>query len=590
MTVIDSIVVTGVVTGPKRIHWIPLVVLLAPGLQPIGTANSGSVTFSKDVAPILVKHCVRCHQERRIASNVPLVSYAKARPWARAIKEQVLTRQMPPWPVDPAESVEFRNDARLSSLDIETLVMWVNLGAPKGNEIDLPVMRTEQDDLNPYERAPDMVLSLPGEFRAPAQGQIPYLRYLAKVPFPEDHWVAALAARPGNGALVHHMAITEVELEDETRPSDLDAMQIIARQLGLPNAMPGTRPAVTAPGDPTAFDMIGVYTPGVAFEKYGRDAGKLLKGGKNFYINFNIHYQPTGKPETDRSKIEFWFRPDPPKHQLFRVPGASKIIIANGRELLSDAPGPKAEGTGAAIPPIPPYAENYEVIGITAYTQPLTIYQFHPHAHERCQAFEYMVVYPDGREQKVLSIPKYNSQWQLAYELKTPLHLPAGSKLVVTARYSNSQRNKDNPGPDKAVYFRAGGNQSWDEMFTPFIQYSLDLPPGKPEKHPPEQERRKQDETEIVEVDGCLDQSNQSWVLTNATDPILSLNQAASSIELHAAEARHLGGGQLHLLGIGVFHPSSHKGQKVMVKGVLISSSGRLNVTSLQMANPTCGR
>jgi hypothetical protein len=139
------------------------------------------------------------------------------------------------------------------------------------------------------------------------------------------------------------------------------------------------------------------------------------------------------------------------------------------------------------IPPIPPYTENYEVIGITAYTEPVTIYQFQPHAHLRGKDFTYVVVYPDGREQSVLSVPKYDFHSQLAYDLETPLNLPAGSELVITAHYDNSMKNErllhhhghedsnpaHNPGPDKEVHFR-DQNQSWDEMFSPFIQYSID--------------------------------------------------------------------------------------------------------------------
>ena len=135
------------------------------------------------------------------------------------------------------------------------------------------------------------------------------------------------------------------------------------------------------------------------------------------------------------------------------MPGATQTIIVNGRELLSDSPGRKAEGTQAVIPPIPPYAGNYEVTGIAAYTEPITISQFQPHAHVHCKDFRYIVVYADGREQTVLSVPKYSFQWQLAYDLETPLRLPAGSKLIVTAHYDNSQNNKNNPAPDRPVYF-----------------------------------------------------------------------------------------------------------------------------------------
>jgi hypothetical protein len=555
----------------------------------VHTAGAAAPTFSKDVAPILFENCAKCHRPGQIASAAPFLSYDTVRPWAKSIKEKVLSREMPPWPADPSGSVKFRNDARLSRQNIETLVTWVNAGAARGDARDLPpIPKFEPGWLHPKGLAPDVVISLPGEFQAPAKGEIPYVRFLAKVPFSEDRWVVASQARPGNPALVHHMAITELASDDGMTPADLGPVALLARQLGVPNAQIGTRPAVTVPGNPATFDMLGVYVPGTTLEMYGEDSAKLLKGGKNLYLNFNIHYQTTGKPETDRSMIAFWFQAGPPKHQLFRVPASGETIIADGQELLTDAPGKKAEGTRVAIPPIPPYAENYEVIGITAFTEPVTIYQFQPHAHLRAKDFEYAVVYPDGREETVLRVPRYNFNWQLAYELETPLNLPAGSKLVITAHYDNSRNNKYNPGPDKEVYFREE-NQSWDEMFTPFIQYTIDsqdlTQPGTART------KRSPNAMDIIEAGGCLEQdSGKTWMLTRANDPIISNAQATSSVELKAAESRALGGGRYQLLGVSVFKASSHKGQRVTVKGVLIRGiqESRLNVTSLHTDGAAC--
>jgi hypothetical protein len=582
----------------------PVSVLALDFLAIASAAEAAAPTFNKEVAPILFKNCVKCHRPGEIASAVSLLSYDTARPWAKSIKEKVLLREMPPWPADPTRSVKFRNDARLSQKDIDTLVAWVNAGGPKGNDADLPPMpKFEQGWLHPKGLAPDLVISLPGEVQAPAKGVIPYMRYLAKVPFSDDKWVVASQTRPGNSALVHHMAITELALDDGVTPAELDKFEIAARQLGMPK-LRATRSAVAAPGNPAVFDMLGIYTPGTTFEMYGDGSAKLLKGGENLYLDFNIHYQTTGKPEKDRSMIAFWFQPEPPKHQLFRVPAGGETIIADGRELLTDAPGRKAEGTRVAIPPIPPHAENYEVVGITAYAEPVTIYQFQPHAHLRGKDFRYAVVYPDGREEVVLSVPKYDFNWQLAYELDTPLKLPAGSKLVVTAHYDNSLKNKYNPDPEKEVYFREE-NQSWDEMFSPFIQYTLDnqdltKPPkmAQPEDRQNEkgnaaQQKKQRDENvvDIAEVVGCLEQSSsRTWRLTNASEPAVSMTQATSSVAKEAAGAKSLGNRRYSLLGLAVFNPSSYKGQKVAVKGVLITvdKQSRLNVTSVQMVAGTC--
>lgn len=572
-------------------------------------AGAPGPTFTKDVAPILFIHCANCHRPGEIGSSVSLVSYESTRPWAGAIKEQVVKREMPPWPADPNGSLKFRNDPRLSQQEIDTLVAWVNAGAPKGNDADLPPLPTiSQGWQHPKGLAPDLVIPL-REFHLPAKGEIPYVRYLAKVPFPEDKWIVALQVRPGNRALVHHMAITEVVLNEGVTPDQLDELARVARQLGFPSSAIEPRPAVADPANPGAYDMLAVYTPGTTFETYGDGSAKLLKGGKNAYLNFNVHYQTTGQPETDQTNLAFWFRPDPPKHQLYRVPASAGTIIADGKELLTDAPGQKAEGTSVAIPPIPPYAENYEVIGITAYTEPVTIYQFQPHAHLRGKDFKYVVVYPDGREETVLTVPKYQFHWQLAYELDQPLKLPAGTKLVVTAHYDNSLKNEHlvhhhnagdpahNPEPGKEVYFREA-NQSWDEMFTPFIQYSIDsedpAKPTKPQDGQDEKSRVDQPQLsalDIAQIVGCLAQGpSGTWMLTNASGPTISKSQLTSSVALKNAAATPPGNQQDQLLGIGVFNPTSHKGQKVAVKGVLIQGAkeNRINVTSLQTVAATC--
>jgi hypothetical protein len=494
---------------------------------------------------------------------------------------------MPPWPVDPTRSLKFRNDARLSQQDIDTIVEWVDAGAPRGNDADLPPMpKFTNGWMHPQGLEPDLVISLPGEFQAPAKGVIPYLRFLAKVPFSEDKWIAASQTRAGNPDLVHHMAITEIALPEGIGVADFDAVTTLAQQLGFRNNLAGVRPTVAAPSNPGIFDMLGMYTPGATFEMYGKDVAKLLKGGKNTYLNFNIHYQTTGKPEQDRSMIAFWFRPGPPKHQLFRVPGAGETIIANGKELLTDTPGTKAEGTRVAIPPIPPYTENYEVIGVTGYREPVTIYQLQPHAHYRGKNFIYTVVFPDGREQTVLSVPKFDHRWQLAYELEAPLKLPAGSKLIVTAHYDNSPRNIHNPGPDKEVYFR-DQNQSWDEMFTPFLQYTMDNQDLISQRL----EQPKQGVPEIAEVVGCLKETPPAnWMLTEASKPIMSETQSTSLVALKAAKVRPLGSRRYRLLGASVFDPSSHNGEKVALKGVLIDNNreARFNVTSLQTVAASC--
>ena len=572
----------GMVLGnpDSRLSW-PAAALAVLALPLAARAEQPSKpTFNRDVAPIVFQHCTVCHQPGQIASPISFVSYDAVRPWAKAIKQKVLLREMPPWSADPSRSLPFRNDARLSRHDINILVSWVDGGAPKGQDTAPPsAPRLTQAWLHPKGLKPDLVISMPGEFHAPAKGEIPYVRFLAKVPFLEDKWVSAIQAQPSNAALVHHMAITEVRLDEGVTPEDLGPLSALARQMGLQDPSGSVKPVVTDPANPAVFDMLGVYTPGTTFEMYPEDSARLLKGGKNLYINFNIHYQPTGQPEQDRSMLALWFRSGPPKHQLLRVPLSAETVIANGKELLIDTPETKAEGTRVAVPPIPPNSDNYELTAVTAFTEPVTIYQLQPHGHLRSKDFTYKVVYPDGREQTILTVPKYDFRWQLAYQLETPLHLPAGSKMVVTAHYDNSRGNPFNPAPDQPVFFR-DQNQSWDEMFTPFTQYTIDTqdltasspPPGR--GHVP-----------IVEVAGCLARgADLQWMLIDATQPKDTPAQAASAAALAAYENKPLGSLSFQLTGVDMFSPAARLGKKVVAKGALTSSLpyGRLNLTSLR--------
>jgi hypothetical protein len=559
------------------------------GFLPAKAESRQSVpTFSKDIAPILMRNCAKCHQSGALASRVPLLTFDEARSRAAMIKQKVVTREMPPWPADPAHSLAFRNDARLSTREIRAIVAWVNAGTPKGNDADLPsIPKLDETWIDPHGRKPDLVISLPGDLHVPAEGSIPYVKVLVKVPFAEDRWVSESQAKPSNPAVVHHMALTEVALADGMTPADADQASM---RTGLPAAVFAS-PAVTTPTTPAQPDMLAIYTPGSTLETYADNSAKLLRGGKNMYVIFNIHYETTGRPEIDRSAIALWFASHPPEHQLFRVNGAGETVIANGTELLTDTPGEKAEGTHVAIPPIPPLAENYELIGITGYPEPVTIYQFHPHAHDRGRNFTYSVVYPDGREQTVLSVPRFDHRWQMAYELAKPLKLPAGSKLVVTAHYDNSKKNPHNPAPEKPVYFRAM-NQSWDEMFTPFIQYSLDdRDPSEASSAVNGSPRVDSGALRIGQVLGCLEtDSAGQWLLTQASEPVASQLEATSGAALKAAGALPLGNQHYQLLGVRFFSPQSLVDKKVAVKGILLGDPSRLriNVTSLQMLASSC--
>jgi mono/diheme cytochrome c family protein len=568
--------------------WVAILMSGVLGHVPASAALTATPTYANDVAPILERHCVRCHRAAGSASAAPLDSYADVTQRSAEVSEKVRSGAMPPWPADPAHSLPMQNDPRLPPEDIATILAWVEAGAPAGEQTGVTRPSAWKDGwLHPQNRPPDAVVSLP-KFTVTPNGTVPYIQRLIKVPYRSDRWITAMQVHAGNNVLLHHMGITEVSLPDVVKPEMLDAMDTMAGQIGAPSAkFQIQRPVVDDPVYPGVYDMLGVYTPGTTFEAYGDGNAKLLRGGDNLYINFNIHYTTTGREENDLTQLALWFQPEPPRHVLYRVPAAVDSIIANGRELLLDDPGSRAEGTAYALPPIPANDANYELVGISAYPAPITIYQLQPHAHVRAVSFRYVAVFPDGREQVILTVPRYSYHFQLEYVLATPLVLPAGSKLIVWAHYDNSASNDHlrNLGPNDAAR-RCGPenialfgqqNQSWDEMFTPLIQYSSNPSPAH--------------RLGIVSAVGCLArQRSGAWQLRWGSRATAGGSQGTTSNELASGSLVPLGTKRYWLLGVEPFDPEQHVGHKVIVKGVSIPAAAgdRINVTSLQSTAASC--
>jgi len=198
------------------------------------------------------------------------------------------------------------------------------------------------------------------------------------------------------------------------------------------------------------------------------------------YINFNMHYTPTGRPETDRSEVGLWFAKEPLQKFHFRTPINERQHV-NGKELggpvlnAADIEAGRvaqgAPGQLGGLPPIPPYMPNYTVTSELAITQDITINGFYPHMHVRGKSATYTVEFPDGRERFLFEVPRYRFDWQERYVLAEPLKIPKGSLLRYRAVFDNSADNPLNPNPDKEVYW---SEQSWDEMSLGWIEYTLD--------------------------------------------------------------------------------------------------------------------
>lgn len=436
-----------------------------------GLAAEVTPTFTKDVAPILFDKCAGCHRPGEVAP-MSLLSYTEARPWAKAIKGKVVNREMPPWHADPRYG-SFRNDRTLSQSQIDTIVKWVEAGAPKGNDADLPPVPKFADGWQGGE--PDYVFETP-EIQVPAEGEIPNDYYWVQNPFKEDRFVEALELRPGNRSVVHHLRIDVVPLPP--------GHTVVNGVLMGPD---GKRAVASAGGGSDVFREDGerhhliAWVPGRTLERFRPGTAKRIAAGD--WIRFNTHYQPNGTPSTDRSKLGVWFAKVPVTHEVFTRGVGSSLptdpnetrFTVNGKEIsVRSDNGEVVQQAGAerrGIPNIPPYAEDWKIVGVTPVTEPITLYVMSPHMHLRGHDMTWIATWPDGHSETLLAVPKYDFNWQINYELTTPLKLPAGSKITAIAHYDNSVNNKYNPGPDKEVFW---AEQSWDEMFLPYIEYTVD--------------------------------------------------------------------------------------------------------------------
>ena len=267
----------------------------------VGTAATPSVTFHKDVLPILQKNCQTCHRPGEVAP-FSLMSYAEARPWAKAIKVAVVSQQMPPWFADPKVG-HFSNERRLTEEQIATLVSWANNGAPEGDPKDAPAPLKFVDGWN---IKPDLEIEMPTEFHVPATGTIDYQYMLVKTNFPQDMWVSAAEMRPGNSKVVHHG-------EAWIRPPGAKWMADATPGVSYPS-----QEMKRGPGD--GLEILGKFNPGLGDQTFdfGGSAKFVPKGSD---IVFEIHYTAVGTAQTSKSVVGLVLAKNPPAaplcHQLW---------------------------------------------------------------------------------------------------------------------------------------------------------------------------------------------------------------------------------------------------------------------------------
>ena len=407
-------------------------VLAAVLLVPARALAADTPTFSKDIAPILFDKCSACHRPGAMAP-MSLMTFEDARPWARAIKIKVTRREMPPWGADPAVG-RFRNDPSLTQTQIDTIARWADAGAPEGNRAELPKPPAFTDGWSIGQ--PDLIFRMVKPFHVPADGVVPYTYITIPTNLDKDIWIKAVELKPTDRRVVHHI-ISDL-VEGNGRPNDPE-------------------PRLTRDRNRTevAGGLGAGLVPGRLYEAF--DEGIVRKIPAGAEIVLQMHYTTIGVPVTDQTEIGVVFA-DPPK------PGQSRKIVGGGQ----------MPNNTFVIPPGHP---NYEVSAQKTIAQDTYLDSLYPHMHLRGKDVKYTLTLPDGREELLLSVPKYDFNWQTRYQLAEPKFMPKGSILKVIAHFDNSPGNKFNPDPSQAVRW---GDQSWEEMLIGYFG-TVELPaPAKP--------------------------------------------------------------------------------------------------------------
>ncbi len=390
--------------------------VMTPASAAAQGATQEQVTFAKDVAPILQRSCQSCHRPGSVAP-MSLLTYEEARPWARAIKQRVSRREMPPWYIDRHVGVrKFKSDPSLSDEEITTLAKWADQGAPLGNLRDLPPPR-QFSELDQWHITPDVVIEMKQDYIVKAQGPDESLDVEIELPFTEDVYVQAVETKPANAEsfrVIHHATTNLIEDED----------------------------------DPTGF-FFNEYALGKNGDIFPENTGRLVRAGSKMRWNLHLHSIGEELPARVHMALKLYPKGVVPKYVLFtqHMGDNNELDIPAGEVARHD--------------------------GYFRLPRPAVVTAFQPHMHNRGKAQCMEAIFPDvradsarpgpARTETLSCVSNYQFGWHITYPYAdnvAPI-LPAGTVIHVTSWHDNSTANRWNPNPRNWV---GSGSRTIDEM------------------------------------------------------------------------------------------------------------------------------
>ena len=370
------------------------------------------ISYSHTIAPIIQAKCATCHQPGGIGP-MPLNNYEQIKGFSPMIREVIRTHRMPPYLADETVG-QFQDDDRLTPDQMKTLVHWIDAGSPRGAGDD-PLKKVAFQAPEWPLGKPDVVLDIPA-VKIAASGVMDYQHPVVPMTLPEGRWLKATTFRVSDRQVVHHILSGTVDVDHKGK--DFSESQWGA--------------------------SLGGYGPGRGSNIQPVDTGVWVPAAGG--VGFQNHYTPYGKETVEKTEMGLYFYPkaQEPKYVL-----RTFLIFDFSIE-------------------IPPNEEFHKETSYVEFPADAILYGITPHAHVRGGSTQVSIIYPNGKEEKLLALPRYNFNWQYEYFLKTPLKVPAGSKILAKWTYDNSVRNPGNPDPNKTVHM---GEQTSEEMMATYLHY-----------------------------------------------------------------------------------------------------------------------
>jgi mono/diheme cytochrome c family protein len=422
----------------------PLVVVLAFGLTAAvaapgfaGNEAEAALTYYKDILPILQENCQTCHRPsgHNISGNVAPMSfmdYQETRPWARAIARKVEAREMPPWFASEPTGV-FSNERGLTDREIDSIVRWVDAGAPAGDVADAPSPKQWLEEANGgwSVGTPDFVVKMPEPYLIEDDIydlNITFYKKLTDADLPEDTWVKGWEFRTGNNRVTHHMCSYLLPPSDDA-PADGTAVE-------------------DEGADVRGSRLLSCIAEGAESSMLPEGFGVRLEKGST--IAFQMHYHKEPGVESgvwSQAEIGFFIEREPVQYKV-----VNDSLFNRGFE-------------------IPPNHPNYRIGSSRLLEQDTLVLTLWPHAHTRAFAARYTAFYPDGREELLLDVPRYDQGWQVTYRYKEPKLLPKGTRIDLDFWYDNTPERGARKSFD-SNRFVGYGPRTDDEMSLGFIGYA----------------------------------------------------------------------------------------------------------------------